>query len=134
MQQIAFEAHFLLQDRATHWAAYIEPTGMTVYDENRIACIKRVGKAIEFFVHHYGDWGDRIARLRRYLDMHGVPSLVTDTDEPSRPLRITPPRGDYRYAVTVAYPDGEAQIGYECYLPDGDESAGALKNLHRSGA
>ena len=119
VQQITFDVLFSLEHRGQYWAAYMEPSGMMVYDENKTAVIERVGTAIDFvFSQGYGDWSDPISRIRRYLDKHGVPSVVTYVDEVVLPSKIKSERNDYRYEVTIKYKEGnDIEVKYECYVP-----------------
>ena len=74
---INFDVQFLLDNRGDYWAAYVEPTGMTVYGATREATLARVNQAMEFFVRGMvREVG--VERLRRYLDSHGVPSSIVE--------------------------------------------------------
>lgn len=83
--KIAFTADVSVEDRGDYWAAYIEPTGMTVYGDTKAAAIDRVEQAMDFFTKHYAVGDDGLQKLRAYLDWHGVPSLVTYSDAPNAP-------------------------------------------------
>lgn len=83
--RIAFTADVSLEDRGDYWAAYIEPTGMTVYGDTKAAAIARADQAMGFFTKHYADGDHGLQKIRAYLDWHGVPSLVTYPDAPNTP-------------------------------------------------
>ena len=71
------DVQVLLDNRGDYWAAYMEPTGMTVYGATREAALARVNQAMEFFVRGMvREVG--VERLRRYIDSHGVPSSIVE--------------------------------------------------------
>lgn len=80
--RIAFTVNVSLEDRGDHWAAYMEPPGMTVYGDTKAAAIDRVDQALDFFMEDYADGDDGLQKLRAYLDWHNVPSRVTYSDMP----------------------------------------------------
>ena len=79
--RIAFTANVSLEDRGDYWAAYIKPSGMTVYGDTKAAAIDRADQALDFFMEDYADGDDGLQKLRAYLDWHNVPSLVTYPDK-----------------------------------------------------
>ena len=79
---IHFNASVLFEEREGHWAARVEPLGITVYGDTREAAEKRVKEALDFFLANAPD-------VRKYLDSHGVPHFVTEDD--SGPVRLTYP-------------------------------------------
>ena len=87
---VSFDVQVTLKDRGDHWAAYIEPPGMTVYGPTEDAVDARVDDAIEFFKRHFRDDPDGVTKLRQYLDAHGVPNVVTGGNE-ARPMRLRRP-------------------------------------------
>ena len=80
--RIAFTVNVSLEDRGDYWAAYIEPSGMTVYGDTKAAAIDRVDQALDFFMKNYAKGDDGLQKLRAYLDWHGVPSRVIYSDMP----------------------------------------------------
>ena len=80
--RIAFTANVSLEDRGDYWAAYIEPSGMTVYGDTKAAAIDRVDQALDFFMKNYAKGDDGLQKIRAYLDWHGVPSRVIYSDMP----------------------------------------------------
>ena len=82
--RISFTADVSLEDRGDHWAAYIEPLGMTVYGDTEDAAKDRAYQAMNFFLNNFGSGSDGIQKVRRYLDFHGVASYVTEDDAVKR--------------------------------------------------
>ncbi len=78
--RISFTANVSIEDRADHWAAYIEPLGMTVYGDTEDDALDRVQQALKFFIDNFGNGNDGVQKVRRYLDFHGVASHVTEDD------------------------------------------------------
>ena len=78
--RISFTVNVQLEDRDDHWAAYIEPLGMTVYGDTENDAINRVQQAMSFFMDNFGSGSDGVQKVRRYLDSHGVASQVTEDD------------------------------------------------------
>ena len=80
---VSFNAVVSLEKREDRWAAYIEPTGMTVYGHTREEAERRVKEGLDFFLKHVPD-------VRKYLDSHGIPHYITEDDD-SMPIRHTYP-------------------------------------------
>ena len=81
---IGFDVDASLEKRDGYWAAYIEPTGMTVYGDTREAVERRVNEGIDFFVEYAPD-------LQKYLNSHAVPHHVryAGDEEDETPVRRT---------------------------------------------
>lgn len=80
---VSFNAVVSLEKREDRWAAYIEPTGMTVYGSTREEAELRVKEGLDFFLKHVPD-------VRKYLDSHGIPHYITE-DDAGMPVRRTYP-------------------------------------------
>ena len=81
---IHFDVQVEMERRDQNWAAYIEPPGTTVYGDTEADARARVAEAVDFFaaglLKEIG-----LERFRRYLDGHGVKSVVVDPDSDDRP-------------------------------------------------
>ena len=80
---VSFNATVSLEKREDRWAAYIEPTGMTVYGHTREEAEQRVKEGLDFFLKHVPD-------VRKYLDSHSIPHYITE-DDAGMPVRRTYP-------------------------------------------
>ena len=101
-QTLRFTATASIEDRGDYWAAYIEPTGMTVYGDTKSAAMGRVVQAMDFFKNEFATGNDGVQRFRAYLDAHGVPSLVTtDAVQDDLATRIEYPV-DFRMEVAAS--------------------------------
>ena len=76
-QMISFTVKVSVEDRGDYWAAYMEPPGMTVYGDTKVAVTNRVLQAMDSFKSEFATGNDGVQQLRAYLDAHGVPSRVT---------------------------------------------------------
>lgn len=93
--RIAFTVSVSLTDRGDYWAAYIEPSGMTVYGDTEAAAIDRVDQAMDFFMKNYAKGADGLQKLRAYLDWHDVQihDVYSDMPEDDRVKRMQYPVG-----------------------------------------
>ena len=68
-----------VQPRGDRWAAYAEPSGITVFGDTKQEAIDRAADAVRFFVQTiHVRKGVDVAR--RYLDSHGVPSQIIESE------------------------------------------------------
>ena len=88
--EIIFDARVSLENRGDHWAAYVEPLGITVYGDTRAEAENRVQQAINFFVKRFGSGDEGVQKIRNYLDSHGVPNTIVEDDRVS-PISFTHP-------------------------------------------
>ena len=71
---IHFDAVASLEQRGDHWAAYVEPLGLTVYGDTRAEAEARVSEGVDFFLKYAPD-------VPRYLASHSVPYQIRREDK-----------------------------------------------------
>ncbi len=83
MATVSFNAEVSLEMRDDHWAAYVEPFGITVYGDTKTETESRLNQGIEFFLKY-------APNIRKYLDSHGIPHYITEDDETNAVRRTYP--------------------------------------------